>query len=229
MRRGKWWRGCAQPETLTPRLMLNPAPWRARPISSGPAASSQGAAARSPASSGRSPRLSMNADTLALACASSPAMSTSSGRPWARTWPKTVLNAFTTCALAGAALAGDLLRAGSAVRGDQPGGVGVEGVGDVDDDLAGQRVPVLGEDRRGAGVGHGEDDDVAGRGGAECPGRGAAAEGGGQVLGLGLVAAGELDGVAALDRAGGYGAGHAPQADNADAAHGRVLTFCGLG
>ena len=32
-------------------------------------------------------------------------MSTSSGRPWARTWPKTVLNAFTTCALAGAALA----------------------------------------------------------------------------------------------------------------------------
>ena len=47
----------------------------------------------------------MNADTLALARASSPAKSTSSGRPWARTWPKTVLNAFTTCALAGAALA----------------------------------------------------------------------------------------------------------------------------
>jgi hypothetical protein len=87
------------------------------------------------------------------------------------------LNAFTTCALAGTV--GDLLRAGSAVRGDQPGGVGVEGVGDVDDDLAGQRVPVLGEDLRGAGVGYGEDDDVAGRGGAECPGRGAAAEGGG--------------------------------------------------
>jgi len=67
------------------------------------------------------------------------------------------------------------------------------------------------------------------RGGAECPGRGAAAEGGGQVPGLGLVAAGDLDGVAALDRAGGYGAGHAAQADEADAAHGRVLTFCGLG
>ena len=61
------------------------------------------------------------------------------------------------------------------------------------------------------------------------PGRGAAAERGGQVLGLGLVAAGDLDGVAALDRAGGYGAGHAAQADEADAAHGRVLTFCGLG
>src|SRR3984957_11492402 len=40
---------------------------------------------------------------------------------------------------------GDLLRAGGAVRGEQPGGVGVEGVGDVDDDLAGQRVPVLGD------------------------------------------------------------------------------------
>src|SRR6202030_1427924 len=114
---------------------------------------------------------------------------------------------------------GDLLRAGGAVRGDQRGGVGVEGVGDVDDDLAGQRVPVPGEDRRGAGVGYGEDDDVAGRGGAECPGRGAAAERGGQVLGLGRVAAGDLDGVAALDRAGAYGAGHAPQADEADAAH----------
>jgi hypothetical protein len=37
--------------------------------------------------------------------------------------------------------------------------------------------------------------------------------------GLGRVAADDLDGVAALDRAGAYGAGHAPQADNADAAH----------
>jgi hypothetical protein len=110
-----------------------------------------------------------------------------------------VLNAFTTCALAGAALAG-LLRAGSAVRGDQPGGVGVEGVGDVDDDLAGQRVAVLGDDRHGVGVRHGEDDDVAGRDGAECPGRGAAAERGGQVLGLGGVAAHDLDGVAVLRR-----------------------------
>jgi|GEM_PF-6371594 len=47
----------------------------------------------------------MNADTLALARASSPAKSTSSGPPWARMWPKTVLNAFTTYALAGTALA----------------------------------------------------------------------------------------------------------------------------
>src|ERR1019366_5635353 len=113
---------------------------------------------------------------------------------------------------------GDLLRAGSAVRGDQPGCLGVEGVGDVDDDLAGQRVPVLGDDRHGAGVRHREDDDVAGRGGAECPGRGAAAERGGHGLGRG--AADDLDGVAASERPAGEGAGHVPQADNADAAHG---------
>ena len=43
---------------------------------------------------------------------------------------------------------------------------------------------------------------------------------GSQALGLGRIAADELDGVAALDRAGAYGAGHAPQADDADAAHG---------
>jgi hypothetical protein len=47
----------------------------------------------------------MNADTLALARASSQAKSASYGRPGTRTWPKTVLNAFTKCAPAGAALA----------------------------------------------------------------------------------------------------------------------------
>jgi hypothetical protein len=51
------------------------------------------------------------------------------------------------------------------------------------------------------------------------PGRGAAADRGGQVLGLGLVAADDLDGIAALDRAGAYGVGHAPQTDDADTAH----------
>src|SRR3954471_3665122 len=60
---------------------------------------------RSPASCGRSPRLLMNAETLALACSSSPAMNTSSGPPAARTSRKMVLNAFTTRALAGAASA----------------------------------------------------------------------------------------------------------------------------
>jgi hypothetical protein len=33
------------------------------------------------------------------------------------------------------------LRDGGVVRDGQPGGAGIEGVGDVDDDLAGQRVP----------------------------------------------------------------------------------------
>ena len=52
---------------------------------------------------------------------------------------------------------------------------------------------------------------------------------GGMARAIAARAAGDLHGVAALDRAGGYGAGHAAQADKADAAHGRVLTFCGLG
>src|SRR6185437_4306092 len=81
-----------------------PTPWLARPTVITPAPSSQCAIFRPPASSGRSPRLSMNAATLALARASSPAMKTS-GRPFSRTWRKMVLNAFTTLALAGAALA----------------------------------------------------------------------------------------------------------------------------
>src|ERR1039458_6222363 len=88
---------------------------------------------------------------------------------------------------------GDLLRAGSAVGGDQPGGVGGGGVRDVDDDLAGECIPVVGDDRHGAGVRHGEDDDVASRDRAECPGRGPAAERGSQVLGLGRVLRGGPD------------------------------------
>jgi hypothetical protein len=47
----------------------------------------------------------MNADTLTLARASSPAMSASMLPPWARSWPEMVLNAFTTCAPTGPALA----------------------------------------------------------------------------------------------------------------------------
>ena len=161
----------------------------------------------------------MNADTLALACASSPAMSTSSGRPWARTWPKTVLNAFTTCALAGAALAISCApEVPSGVTSPVASALKVLEMSMMT--LPASASPYWATTGTRAGVRHGEDDDVAGRGGAECPGRGAAAERGGQVLGLGRVAADDLDGVAALDRAGGYGAGHAPQADDADAAHG---------
>src|SRR5262249_44033981 len=90
---------------------------------------------------------------------------------------------------------GDVLGGGGAVGGDQRGAAGGEVVGHVDDDLAGQRVRVLGDDGHAAGVFHGEQDDVAGRDGAECAGRGAAAERAGQGRGLGRVAAGDLDGV----------------------------------
>ena len=69
---------------------------------------------------------------------------------------------------------GDLLRAGTAVGGDKALGIGGDGVGDVDDDLACQGVPVLADHRRRAGVRHGEDDDVPGRGGAGRPDSGAA-------------------------------------------------------
>src|SRR3954471_12704883 len=113
---------------------------------------------------------------------------------------------------------GDLLGTGSALRGDQPGGVGVEGVGDVDDDLAVQRVPVLADHGHRAGVGHGEHHDVPGRGGAGRP-DGGPVERGGQLLGLGLVAADDLDAVAAGERPARESAGHGPHADDADAAH----------
>ncbi len=113
---------------------------------------------------------------------------------------------------------GDLLRAGTALGGDEAREIGGDGVGDVDDDLAVQRVPVLADHRRRAGVRHGEDDDVPGRGGAGRPDSGAA-ERGGQFLGLGRVAADDLDCVAASERPVGQGAGHVPQADDADAAH----------
>ena len=54
---------------------------------------------------------------------------------------------------------------------------GVEGVADVDDDLAGECVAVLGDDRNDAVVQQGRDDDVAGGDGAPRAGRRAAAQG----------------------------------------------------
>ena len=76
-----------------------------------------------------------------------------------------MLKALTTCAC-GSSLR-DLLRPGAPDRGYEPGEGRIEGVGDIDDDLAGQRVPILGDDRRFAGVRQGEDDDVPGRDAAE--------------------------------------------------------------
>ena len=77
----------------------------------------------------------------------------------------------------------------------------------------------------GTGEQHGHDDDVAGRDGAELSRRGAAAEGLGQLSGLGLIAADDLDGVAARYRQRADGAGHVPGADDADAAHESVLSL----
>jgi hypothetical protein len=129
-----------------------------------------------------------------------------------------VLNAFTTPALAGGRL-GDFLRDRGVLAVGQRVGRGIEGVADVDDDLAREGVSVLGDDRNDTVVQQGHDDDVPGRDRAPLSRRGAAAESPGQVSGLGLIAAQDLDGVAARYRQRADGAGHVPGADDADAAH----------
>ena len=160
----------------------------------------------------------MNSATPALARSSSPAMKTSNGWPLARTAPKVVLNAFTTLALAGAAF-GNVLRDRGAVGDGEPVARGIDGVTDVDDDLAREGISVLGDDRNDVGVPEGHDDDVPGRDGAELSRRGAAAESLGQLSGLGLIATDDLDGIASRDRQRADGAGHVPGADDADVAH----------
>ena len=120
---------------------------------------------------------------------------------------------------AGRGRLGDFLRDRGAIGDGKPVGRGIEGVADVDDDLAREGVSVLGDDRNDIGVQQGHDDDVPGRDGAELSRRGAAAESLGQVSGLGLIAADDLDGVAARYRQRADGAGHVPGADDADAAH----------
>src|SRR6202023_3214114 len=96
---------------------------------------------------------------------------------------------------------------------------GIEGIADVDDNLARESVSVLGDDRHDTLVQQGHDDDVPGRGGAPFSRRGAAAESLGQVSGPGLIAAHDLDGVATRYRPRADGAGHVPGAEDADAAH----------
>ena len=68
---------------------------------------------------------------------------------------------------AGRGRLGDFLCDRGVIGDGQPVGLGIEGVADVDDDLARQRVSVLGDDRHDIGVPQGHDDDVAGRRGAE--------------------------------------------------------------
>src|SRR6476659_10191774 len=95
----------------------------------------------------------------------------------------------------------------------------MEGVADVDDDLAREGVSVLGDHRNDIGVQEGHDDDIPCRDGAELSRRGPAAESLGQVSGLGLIAADDLDGVAARYRQRADAASHVSGADDADAAH----------
>ena len=102
---------------------------------------------------------------------------------------------------------------------------GVEGVADVDDDLAGEGVTVLGDNRDDACVQQGCDDDVSGRDGAPGARRRAAAQSLGQVVGLGLIAAHDLDGVAAGHSPGADRARHVARTDEGDAAHVCVLSL----
>ena len=129
-----------------------------------------------------------------------------------------VLKAFTTRG-AGRGRLGNVLRDRGAIGDGEPVARGIDGVADVDDDLAREGVSVLGDDRNDVGVPEGHDDDVPGRDGAEPSRRGAAAESLGQVSGLRLIAADDLDGVAARDRQRADAAGHVSGADDADAAH----------
>jgi hypothetical protein len=121
------------------------------------------------------------------------------------------------CALGGGR--GHLLGHRVARGSHQSAGVGVERVGDVDEDLAGQRIAVVRDHFNRAGVQDGDDDDVTRW---PCPER---ADGGSvpdlvdKCLSLGGVAAHDLDGVAVLRRPGADGGGHVARADDADGGH----------
>ena len=87
-------------------------------------------------------------------------------------------------------------------------GLGVERVGDVDDDLAGQRIAVVRDHVDRAGVQDSEEDDLTGRPRAERADGGSLADLLGQSLSLRGVAAHDLDCVAVLRRPGADGGGH---------------------
>ena len=121
------------------------------------------------------------------------------------------------CALGGGG--GDLLGHRVARGRHESAGVGVERVGDVDEDLAGQRIAVVRDHVDRAGVQDGHDDDVTRRPCAERADGGSVADLVGERLSLGGVAAHELDGVAVLRRPGADGGGHVARADDADGGH----------
>ncbi len=94
---------------------------------------------------------------------------------------------------------GDLLRAGTVLRGHEVREVSVDGVGDVDEELACQRFAVLLHHVENGGVGNRQDDDVPGRGGAERSCRRTGADLLGQRPRLRGIATRHLDGVSGLD------------------------------
>jgi hypothetical protein len=124
------------------------------------------------------------------------------------------LNAFTTLAFGRELL--DLFAGAGRVTDGQAHVVGGEGVGDVDDRLAGDVAG--GGERRGRGVeGHGEDDHLGrlGRGGDGFAAR-AVARGGGHSLSLGKVARADDDLVTRLGEQSGQTLGHGAGAENCD-------------
>jgi hypothetical protein len=131
---------------------------------------------------------------------------------------KVVLTAFTTGVPAGQA-AGLLGGGGPWRRRQLVPGLGVDRVGDVDHDLAGELVPVLLDGVLDAGVVDGEDDDVAAerRSGLEC-GR-LLAELAGQLLRLRLVAVDDLDLVSTGHGAGADTAAHVPRTNDRHLCH----------
>jgi hypothetical protein len=89
--------------------------------------------------------------------------------------------------------------------------VGVERVGDVNEDLAGQRIAGVRDHLDRAGVHHGHDDDVTQRPCAERADGGSVADLVGERLGFSGVAAHVFDGVAVLRRPGADGSGMLPE------------------
>src|SRR6187402_1832 len=110
---------------------------------------------------------------------------------------------------AGRRALGDLLRPRTACGGDEAFGVFGHRVGDVDDDFAVERIPVLGDHRCRTAVRHGEDDDVALWRGAVGPRGRWGCEPVGQRPRLGGVAADHLNGVSGLGGAATDRCGHA--------------------
>jgi hypothetical protein len=111
---------------------------------------------------------------------------------------------------------GDLLGRRVARGSQESAGVGVERVGDVNEDLAGQRIALVRDYGNHAGVRDGHDDDVTQRRCAVRAGGGSVADLVGECLSLGGAAADELDGVAVFRRPGADGDGHVARADDAD-------------